>query len=141
MNGVDIASFAESLVTKQVTQGNPVQFAAPTAPDAPDISHIGVPIDFSQQVLSESFGVKNTAKPKETPPTQPLNEASIYKQHLLNEYENKMQDLEELIDIMESMGMSSGAQSTSGRGGGTPSVGGTKRKVRQRRKGAHKLSS
>ena len=137
MKELDIASFAESLVSESVNQGKPVQFAAPQAPDAPDISDVRVPGNFADQVLSESFSVKSPPKPvapqQPTSPKKPINEASLYKQHLLNEYEKKMQDLEELIDIMESMVMVSvGAQTTTG-SGMSPTYGGTKERKKKRK--------
>ena len=141
MKELDIASFAESLVTEQVTQGNPVQFAAAQAPDAPDISHIRVPDNFADQVLAESFEVEAPKTTKKVAPAKPINEAAMYKQHLVNEYEKKMEDLEDLIDLMESMGMmSAGAMTGSGMGLGTPSTGATKNKKKKRKGRASRYS-
>jgi len=122
MKELDIASFAESLVTEQVTQGNPVQFAAPTSPDAPDISHVKIPDDFASQVLTEAFSIPKKSVEKSVEPSvdhnslsEPLNEATIYKKHLVEEYKKKVADLEDLIKVMESMGIASiGGQVGSG---------------------------
>ena len=124
MNGLDIADFAESLVTNQVNEGKPVQFAAATSPDAPDISNIQIPSDFASQVLSESFNLEveepikpPVKKPSQSIPSekQPINEAAIYKQHIVEEYKKKVADLEDLIKVMESMGIGSiGGQVGSG---------------------------
>jgi len=113
MDELDIASFAEGLVAEEVTKGSPVQFAAPQPPDAPDISRVDIPEDFTAKVLSESFNIEEESPrvSKEIRPQVPITEASVYKQHLLDEYKKKVQDLEELVNLMESMGMgSSGAQ-------------------------------
>ena len=116
MNELDIASFAESLVTEEVTKGKPVQFAAAQAPDAPDISEVEVGHDFAAQVLSEGNWAKAEIDVKEipTPPPAPkqrvepiasINEQDVYKRHLVKEYKKKVQDLQELVDLMEEAGV------------------------------------
>ena len=141
MNELDIASFAESLVTESVTKGKPVQFSAPQAPDAPDVSDVEVPSDFASQVFSESHWDKadvevseriveeTVEKPKKQ--ILPINEESVYKKHLLNEYKKKVADLEELVSIMEDMGM----VGTTGRLGVGPMGGTQQRRTRKKKVG------
>jgi len=119
MNEIDIASFAENLLEQEIEGGKPVQFAAPQAPDAPDVSEVEVPDDFASQVLTEGHWDKAQINVEVTPDVekqdtnpQPkpevsisLNEDSLYQKHLLNEYKKTVSELEELINLMEQMGM------------------------------------
>ena len=144
MNEIDIASFAESLLEEEVSKGKPVQFAAAQAPDAPDVSDVQVSHDFASQILSESFSVAPTQRPVakvapkvEQPKPERINEESVYKQHLLNEYKKKVDDLKELVSIMESLGIvgtgaATGATFTTSLGTGP--MGGKKAKKKKQRK-------
>ena len=129
MDEMDIASFAESMLNERVESGKPVQFSAEQAPDAPDVSDIKVPAGFASTVLSEGHWDKADINISENiveevveqpSPVQrqilPINEESVYKKHLLSEYKKKVSDLQELIDLMENMGMV-GAVNTTGRMG------------------------
>lgn len=124
MKELDIANFAESLVNTEVEKGKPVQFSAPQAPNAPDVSEVEVPEEFASQVLSEGLWdkahvnvgeIKPVKKPRrkvireQEEPKPVLNEVSVYKNYLIREYKKKVQDLEELIDLMESAGVMSGS--------------------------------
>lgn len=148
MQEIDIANFAENLLREDVRKGKPVQFSAPTAPDAPDISDIKISDDFAAKVLSEGnwgkadISVEPQVKPaelsvKKESPALPLNEASLYKRHLVDEYKKKVLDLEELVGLMEEMGMVGGIAAdvgglnTVGRNGTGPML---KQKVKKKRK-------
>ena len=98
-----------------------MQFAAAQTSDAPDVSEITVSPDFASQVLSEGRWTKseisgdipkvNTSqisKPilrEEPKPKQSINEEGVYKRHLVNEYKKKVSDLQELVGLMESLGI------------------------------------
>ena len=148
MDEIDIASFAESMLNERVESGKPVQFSAEQAPDAPDVSDIEVPAGFASTVLSEGHWDKADINISENiveevvdqpAPVQrqilPINEESVYKKHLLSEYKKKVSDLQELIDLMENMGMVGSAPvdavNTTGRTGQGP-MRGTKRKKKKK---------
>lgn len=129
MDELDIASFAAALVESEVATGKPVQFAAPVTPNAPDVSEVDVSDDFTHQVLTEGLWSKakvdvgfvpKKKKPaptykepslveNEEPSSRPLIEEAVYKNHLLREYKKKVEDLQGLVGLMESMGMVGGA--------------------------------
>jgi len=151
MQELDIAAFAENLLLEEVKSGKPVQFAAPVAPDAPDISDIEISEDFAAKVLSEGHWgkadvvvdpqPKSTIPPvKKSDPVLPLNEESLYKRHLLEEYKKKVSDLEDLVVLMEDMGMVGGVAAdvgglnTVGRMGTGGAPTGFKKKKRAKRK-------
>ncbi len=147
MDEMDIASFAESMLNERVESGKPVQFSAEQAPDAPDVSDIEVPAGFASTVLSEGHWDKADINISENiveevvdqpAPVQrqilPINEESVYKKHLLSEYKKKVSDLQELIDLMENMGMV-GAVNTTGRMGQGPMGGTIKKKKKKKSSG------
>ena len=144
MDEMDIANFAESMLNESVASGKPVQFAAATDPDAPDVSDVDVPANFASQILLEGhwdkadIDVGDVVIQESTPaprlsrkPALVINEESVYKKHLLSEYKKKVSDLEDLIGVMENMGMvpstGSAAVNTTGRIGQGP-MGGTRRR-------------
>ena len=144
MDEMDIANFAESMLNESVASGKPVQFAASTDPDAPDVTDIEVPAGFASTVLSEGHWdkadiiiseaiVEEEVVVDQPSPVKrqilPINEESVYKKHLLSEYKKKVSDLQDLVGLMENMGMV-GAVNTVGRGG-PPSYGGTKRRKKK----------
>ena len=156
MQEIDIAKFAENLLMEEVRSGKPVQFAAPVAADAPDISDIKISDDFTSKVLAEGHWgkaeivvaprPKATERPvQEVEPARPLNEASLYKRHLIEEYKKKVLDLEELRVLMEDMGMTSGIAAdagglnTVGRNGTGPVV--AQKKKRKSKRGVHDRST
>lgn len=105
MNGLDIASFAEDLLDKEVAKGKPVQFAAAEQPNAPDVSDIEVPEDFAHQVLTEGLWGKANVEVSPLPKPQRVDEKALYKRQLLKDYEHKVGELEDLISEMTSVGM------------------------------------
>jgi len=62
MKEIDIAAFAESLLTERIESGKPVQFAAEQSPDAPDVSDVEVSHDFTSQILNEGYWDKADIK-------------------------------------------------------------------------------
>ena len=150
MDEMDIAKFAESMLNESVASGKPVQFAASTDPDAPDVSDVDVPHNFASQILLEGHWDKahidvgdviieeSVPAPRlKKKPTLVINEESVYKKHLLSEYKKKVSDLEDLIGVMESMNMvastGSAAVNTTGRNG-MGSMGGTTRRKKKAKK-------
>jgi len=146
MNELDIAEFAQSILEEDVQKGKPVQFAAAQAPQAPDVSDVEVPDDFAAQMVSEGLWSKagievkerapQTIQPKPKPQV-PLTEETVYKQHLVKEYEKKVEDLKELVALMESFGMvggDAGAFNSVGRNGTGSSEGRSRRKTTKKKK-------
>ena len=134
MKEIDIASFAEGILEEEINKGTPVQFAAPQSSDAPDVSEVTVPNDFAAQVLSEgrwdeselsgelpkveTTEISEPVLKEELEPKQSINEEGMYKRHLVNEYKKKVSDLQELVSLMESLGIVENFAA-----GGTTSVG------------------
>jgi len=133
MNGLDIASFAEDLLEKEVAKGQPVQFAAPQQPNAPDVSDIKVSEEFAQQVLTEGLWEKANVEVSQLPNPPRVDEKALYKRQLLKEYEQKLVELEDLISEMTSVGMIGvGA----GAGPAAPMLSVSKRKKKKKRRNA-----
>ena len=146
MNEIDIASFAESLLEEGMASGKPAQFSAATEPDAPDVSDVDVPSHFASQVLSEGHWDKadlNVESPpqEDVPVPRPqkqlvsediLSEASAYKKYLVKEYKKKVSDLQELVSLMEDVGLIEesvgGGVTTVGMGAGMPVMGRRKKR-------------
>jgi len=132
MNEIDIAAFAQGILEEDSQKGTPVQFAAAQSSQAPDVSEVVVSDAFADQMVSEGLWSKagiiveeRAPKPKKSVPKQqlqvPLTEETVYKQHLIKEYEKKVADLKELVVLMESFGMvggDAGGVNTVGRNGG-----------------------
>lgn len=129
MKELDIANFAESLLNEEVTKGKPVQFAAAQAPDAPDVSDIEVPTDFASQVLSEGHWDKAQIKidPQEVKAPTPkprnivedandsspvLSEEVQIRKNLFEEYRQKLQELDSIVQEMTTVGMIGAGAST-----------------------------
>tara|TARA_R110000796_G_scaffold244317_1_gene367335 strand:- start:101 stop:571 length:471 start_codon:yes stop_codon:yes gene_type:complete len=124
MNETDIAKFAESLMEQEVSKGTPVQFAAPQSPDAPDVSEIRISEDFASQVINEGHWDKAQVHVKEKAvKSTKIQEEEEYKSNLVDEYKQKVSELNVLVEEMTSMGMLEnfaggfGGVSTVGRGG------------------------
>ena len=123
MNEADIAAFAQGILEEDSQKGTPVQFAAAQSSQAPDVSEVVV----SEGLWSKAGIIveERAPKPKKSVPKQqlqvPLTEETVYKQHLIKEYEKKVADLKELVVLMESFGMvggDAGGVNTVGRNGG-----------------------
>ena len=111
MNEVDIANFAESMLTEQIETGKPVQFAAAQAPDAPDVSDVEVPDDFTSQILTEGHWdkaeveVKPSSRPIARKHTPELSEEVQIRKELFEEYRKKLGELDEIVQEMTTVGM------------------------------------
>jgi|14BtaG_2_1085337.scaffolds.fasta_scaffold33240_3 hypothetical protein len=110
MEGLDIANFAESLLAKESEKlaetGKTVQFAAPQSPDAPDVSEVQVTEDFANQVLSEgNWNKAHISVKKKAQPSSRVDEEALYKKKLLEQYEEKLLELEQLVTEMTTVGM------------------------------------
>jgi|TARA_A100000172_G_scaffold41301_4_gene25230 hypothetical protein len=124
MNETDIASFAESMLTETIQSGKPVQFAAAQSADAPDVSEVEIPDNFTLKVLQEGHWdkanvdvelkdlapapvLKEQTKVQESPekPAVTISEDSRYKKYLLKEYKKKIEDLKGHVSLMEEVGL------------------------------------
>ena len=110
MKNQNIANFAESLLAQEseklVESGKTVQFSAPGSSDAPDVSEVEVSPDFTHQILSEGSWKKahvNVAPIAHRP--KRVDEEAIYKKKLLERYEQKVVELEQLVTEMTTVGM------------------------------------
>ena len=131
MKEIDIASFAEGLLNEEVAKGKPVQFAAAQSPNAPDVSDIEVPSDFASQILTEGHWDKAQIKvapqvrkidaPKASPireatkkDTPALSEEVQLRKNLFEDYRQKLQELDSIVQEMTTVGMiGAGASSPS----------------------------
>jgi len=112
MTGQDIASFAESMLTERIETGKPVQFSAPQAPNAPDVSDIEVSHDFTSQILNEGHWDKAEIDVVDTP-THPkairkgpvLSEEVQVRKALFERYRHKLEELDEIVKEMTTVGM------------------------------------
>lgn len=163
MNEIDIASFAEGILRDTIKEGKPVHFNAPQSSDAPDVSEVSVPNTFAHQVLSEghwkkanvifdtpelikddaSFVIVEEEK-KQTPKIS-LTEEGLYKKHLVNEYKKKVSDLQDLVGLMESLGLveNFAAGGTTGVGSIGTNMAAPQRKRKKTKRGvsiAHRLN-
>lgn len=117
MNEIDIASFAESMLEERLESGKPVQFAAPEAPNAPDVSDVEVPEDFASQILSEGHWDKAEIKvapqpsrqqkrrDQRSPQSSNLSEEVLARKELFEEYRSKLKELDEIVQEMTTVGM------------------------------------
>jgi len=125
MNEADIANFAANLLEKEVEKGKPVQFAASHPSDAPDVSDVEVSENFAQQIFEEGHWdkaevpvspirrktIRKEIEIQDKREPEFLTEATVYKKYLIREYKKKVEDLQELVEIMESFGMVTGSGS------------------------------
>ena len=126
MNEVDIASFAESMLTERMETGKPVQFSAPQAPNAPDVSDIEVPHDFTSQILNEGHWDKAEIDVVNAPaPPKAIRGGSVLSEEvkirggsvlseevkirkaLFEQYRTKLEELDEIVKEMTTVGMTS----------------------------------
>jgi len=117
MKEIDIAAFAESLLTERIESGKPVQFAAEQSPDAPDVSDVEVSHDFTSQILNEGYWDKADIKvivptrrvlrkrPVELTKSSDLSEEVQVRKQLFGEYRNKLKELDEIVQEMTTVGM------------------------------------
>ena len=117
MKEQDIASFAESMLTERIDSGKPVQFAAQQAPNAPDVSEVEVPEDFTSQILTEGrwdkAQVEVVAPPKrvllqrsaKVPKSSHLSEEVQARKQLFEDYRSKLKELDEIVQEMTTVGM------------------------------------
>lgn len=117
MKEIDIASFAESMLTERIDSGKPVQFAAQEAPNAPDVSEVKVPEDFTSQILTEGHWAKAEIDVKVKPqrpqrqqvekPRQSseLSEEVQIRKELFEDYRSKLKELDDIVKEMTTVGM------------------------------------
>jgi|ETNvirnome_2_130_1030620.scaffolds.fasta_scaffold71095_1 hypothetical protein len=120
MKEIDIASFAESMLTERIDSGKPVQFAAQEAPNAPDVSEVKVPEDFTSQILTEGHWAKAEIDVKVKPqrPQRPqrqqvekpsqsseLSEEVQIRKELFEDYRSKLKELDDIVKEMTTVGM------------------------------------
>jgi len=134
MNGLDIASFAESLINEEANNGKPVQFQAAQAPNAPDVSEVDVPVDFADQILLEGGWKSNEISSELSPRSKTITESEQYKKQLLTDYEEKLLELEDLIQEMTTVGMiGAGVGPGVGAGPAAPGLSVSKRKKKKKK--------
>jgi len=135
MNGLDIAKFAEALLNEEVQSGKPVQFQPAQAPNAPDVSEVRVPVDFADQILLEGGWRSDEIIKELQPRSQKIRESEQYKKQLLTEYEEKVLELEDLIQEMTTVGMiGAGVGPGVGAGPAAPGLSVSKPKKKKKKK-------